>query len=112
MSNPTTGAATKPPKVLNARIVGRTANNAIYVGRPSKWGNPFTMKREADRPAVLAQFEQYVKEHPELVEAAKQELPDKDLICWCAPKACHGDLWLRIANEEPAPVQPSEVSHA
>lgn len=38
--------------------------------------------------------------HPELVELAKKELKGKDLVCWCAPKLCHGDVLLEIANVE------------
>jgi hypothetical protein len=26
------------------------------------------------------------------------ELRGKDLVCWCAPKPCHGDVLLRLAN--------------
>jgi Domain of unknown function (DUF4326) len=26
------------------------------------------------------------------------ELRGKDLLCFCAPAACHGDLLLRLAN--------------
>jgi hypothetical protein len=26
------------------------------------------------------------------------ELRDRDLVCWCAPDPCHGDLLLRLAN--------------
>jgi hypothetical protein len=31
--------------------------------------------------------------------AALPELRGKDLVCWCAPLACHGDLILRLAGE-------------
>ena len=31
--------------------------------------------------------------------AALPELRGKDLLCWCAPEACHGDLLLKQANE-------------
>ena len=31
--------------------------------------------------------------------AALPELRGKDLVCWCAPLACHGDLLLRLAGE-------------
>jgi hypothetical protein len=34
------------------------------------------------------------------MEAAKRELKGKDLVCYCAPLACHGDVLSRIANEE------------
>ena len=30
--------------------------------------------------------------------AALPELRGKDLVCWCAPEACHGDVLLELAN--------------
>ena len=72
---------------------------AVYVGRPSKWGNRFVIGVDGTREEVIAKFEAYLNLHPELVEAAKRELAGKDLLCWCAPLPCHGDVLLRIANE-------------
>ena len=73
-------------------------NASVYIGRPSKWGNPFTMNGEQDRERVIAQFEQYLLNSPELL-AQLGELKGKDLVCYCAPKACHGDILLRLANK-------------
>lgn len=73
--------------------------NAVYVGRPSKFGNPFPMKTEADRDSVCDKFEQYILKKPELIKLAKNQLKGKDLICYCSPKRCHADTLLRIANE-------------
>jgi hypothetical protein len=39
---------------------------------------------------------------PELLERAKRELSGRILGCWCAPKACHGDVLAEIANVEEA----------
>ena len=70
----------------------------VYIGRPSKWGNPFPLYGEQFRDEVIAQYEQYLLNSPELL-AQLGELKGKDLVCWCAPKACHGDILLRLANE-------------
>ena len=86
-------------KVLNKRDHG-IPQGAVYVGRPSKWGNPFHMASEKDRLDVLMKYQTWLLNQPELVEAAKQELRGKDLVCWCAPKACHASLLLWIANLE------------
>ena len=73
----------------------------VYVGRPSIWGNPFKLKSEADRtPAILAQYEAWLRGQPELVARARRELRGKVLGCYCAPKLCHGDVLARVANEE------------
>lgn len=93
------------PNVLNKHQFKNSPlpQNAIYIGRPSKWGNPFQLdpkKKGKDRDSVLAQYREYLMTHPELVELAKKELKGKDLVCWCAPKLCHGDVLLEIANVE------------
>lgn len=90
------------PKVLNYRnIAVIDPKTQVYVGRPSKWGNPYPMSDESMRKTVIEAYEGYIKVlHPELIEAAKIELKGKDLVCYCAPKACHADILLKIANEE------------
>lgn len=69
----------------------------VYIGRPSKWGNPFPMACEADRPIVIQAYEEWVQKQPELM-AALPELRGKTLGCWCEPRACHGDVLLRLAE--------------
>jgi hypothetical protein len=88
------------PKVLNARNVGTTLENSVYVGRPSKFGNPFEIGKDGNRKQVIAKFVGWLSKNPELIEQAKRELAGKNLICWCAPKECHADILLRIANAE------------
>lgn len=69
----------------------------VYVGRPTKWGNPFKVGRDGTRRQVIALYRTYIFEHPTL----KDELPElkgKVLACWCAPKACHADVLLELAN--------------
>jgi len=81
-------------KVLNKR----TSQDGVYIGRPSKFGNPFVIGQHGDRAQVIKRFEEWLLAQPKLVEAAKQELRGKNLVCWCAPQACHGDVLMRIAN--------------
>ena len=85
------------PKVWNRRDP-KTPPDAVYVGRPTKWGNPFAMHTEAERDWVCDQYERYVQERPTLIAQARKELKGKDLVCWCAPKRCHADVLLEIAN--------------
>lgn len=72
----------------------------VYVGRPSRWGNPFHLSREADRARVIAQYRAWLLAQPELVAAARQELRGKVLGCWCAPKPCHADVLAEVANSD------------
>jgi hypothetical protein len=71
----------------------------VYIGRPSKWGNPIHIGKQSDRALVIEQYRTYLKTRPDLIEAAKKELRGKVLGCWCAPRLCHGDVLLEIANE-------------
>lgn len=57
------------------------------------------MGRDGDRDEVVRKFERFLMGRPDLIEAAKRELKGQNLVCWCAPAACHGDVLLRIANE-------------
>ena len=69
-------------------------------GGPRKWGNPFVIGRDGTRDDVIARYELWLLEQPELVDALP-ELAGKTLGCWCAPRACHGDVLARLANAQP-----------
>lgn len=71
----------------------------VYIGRPSKWGNPFVVGVDGDRATVIAQYRDWVLRQPELM-AALPELRGKVLGCWCSPQACHGDVLVELANQE------------
>ena len=67
---------------------------AVYIGRPSIFGNPFPLSDEADRTRVINQYKTYFRlrmQDPEFA-AAVEGLRGKDLACYCAPKPCHGDV--------------------
>lgn len=78
----------------------RSAYN-VYIGRPSKWGNPFSIGKDGSRQEVINKYRQWLLEQPDLL-AALPELRGKVLGCWCAPRACHGDILAELANSEPA----------
>lgn len=85
-------------KVLNARKVGRQSNERqVYVGRPSKWGNPFVVGRDGSRDEVIAKYRAWIVEQRDLMNSL-DELRDRDLICCCAPQACHADVLMKLAN--------------
>jgi len=71
----------------------------VYIGRPSKWGNPFKSGRDGTLEEVLEKYEQYIMNRPDLL-AALHELKGRTLGCWCKPKPCHGDILARLAEEE------------
>lgn len=76
---------------------GRRADYDIYIGRPSKWGNPFVIGKDGDRTEVLRKYERWLRQQPHLM-AALPELKGKRLGCYCAPAPCHGDILARLAD--------------
>jgi hypothetical protein len=73
-------------------------SGAVYIGRPTKWGNPFVIGKDGTREDVIRKYEDWVVTQPHLMQAL-HELRGKDLVCFCAPQGCHGDVLLRLANE-------------
>lgn len=70
----------------------------VYIGRPSKWGNPFVIGVHGTRDEVIDQYERWIRTQSELM-AALPELKDKTLGCWCSPNACHGDVLIKLLGE-------------
>lgn len=80
----------------------------VYIGRPSKWGNPFTHIAKGtlakyvvkDRDSAIRAYEEWLTngEGKYLLQDL-HELRGKTLACWCAPLSCHGDVLHRLANQ-------------
>lgn len=76
----------------------------IYIGRGSKWGNPYShlpskfaeFQVRTRRDAVIKYYE-WIQGQPSLL-AAIGSLVDHKLGCYCAPYACHGDVLALIAD--------------
>jgi hypothetical protein len=85
------------PRVYN-KHTDHIPHNAVYIGRPSKWGNPFLIGRDGDRQTVVARFRVKVLSDLTLKEMVKKELRGMNLVCFCSPEACHGDVLLEVAN--------------
>ena len=87
------------PRVLN-KYKDTIPSNAVYIGRGSPYGNPFVIGPDGDRDEVIQKYIDMLMKDVTLAEKAQTELKGKDLVCFCAPKACHGDVLLEIANHE------------
>lgn len=70
----------------------------VYIGRPSKWGNPYIIGPDGTREEVIEKFRKYFFKRPDLMQAAKEELVGKKLGCFCSPNACHGDIIAKFIN--------------
>jgi Domain of unknown function (DUF4326) len=87
------------PRVLNKHRSG-IPSGAVYIGRGSAFGNPFEIPRDGDREEVIEKFLLWIKTQPKLIERVKLELRGRDLVCYCSPQACHGNILLSIANDQ------------
>lgn len=87
------------PKVYNKRT-DVIPEGAVYVGRPSKYGNPYVIGPHGTRKQVVSKYALSLLDNLKLVEDIRKELKGKDLVCWCAPEPCHADVLMEIANEE------------
>jgi len=71
----------------------------VYIGRPEKWGNPFTIGKDGSREEVIIKYEEWIRNNPELLKDL-HELKGKVLACWCSPQPCHGDVLIKLIKEE------------
>lgn len=96
---------------VNSKVVHcKKESYDVYIGRPSKWGNPFTHKQDGK---TLAKY--VVKTREEAINAYREwitigdgkellkclgELKNKVLGCWCKPLSCHGDVLIELINKK------------
>jgi hypothetical protein len=80
-----------------------------YIGRPSALGNPFPVQGPAYRRACIAAYERYLRQKianqdPIVCEALNHIVERAitggiNLICFCVPERCHGDVIKKIVLE-------------
>lgn len=118
---------TSPVRIQRKRTKGwRMPDGAVYVGRPSKWGNPYRWNEYATtapvgdegerepvpearrrsyavtdfRAAMDPEYGFGIGQYPDL-DAIRAELAGRDLACWCPlDQPCHADVLLELANQE------------
>lgn len=79
----------------------------VYIGRPSKWGNPFTHKPSTIAPFIKESREKSIEAFREWITTGEgkhllndlDELKGKILGCWCKPEKCHGDILLELIDK-------------
>ena len=70
----------------------------VYIGRGSKWGNPYIIGKDGTREEVMKKYKKYIMNEPVLLSSLYQ-LDGKVLGCWCRPKSCHGDVLVKLIKE-------------
>jgi hypothetical protein len=90
-------------------VNSKTDKYDIFIGRPSRFSNPFTWipgygKYLVDsREDAIQLYEEWIMGQPDLILEVKKKLKGKVLGCpgsGCPYLGCHGEILLRIANEE------------
>ena len=94
--------------ITETRVVNKYKESYdVYIGRGSKWGNPFThiadKKTKADfivasRDEAIESYRDWLLKQPQLLNDL-HELKGKTLGCFCKPKKCHGDILVELVNE-------------
>lgn len=106
-----------PSRLQRKRTKGyRQPKDAVFVGRPTFWGNPYLVsqrppmwpvnapwgrKEAADAFELMVAGGWRLKRPPgfQIMERAMTELEGKDLLCWCPlDQPCHADYLLKVAN--------------
>ena len=83
---------------------------AVYVGRPTRWGNPFAIGAALSRDEAVARYRAWLSSQPELLADARSALAGRDLVCWCPPgAACHADVLLEVSNPGGSAMVDAEV---
>jgi hypothetical protein len=88
----------------------------VFIGRPSRWGNPFTIGKDGTREEVIAGYrkhlwEQLADPENEELRQAVRDLDERTLVCYCAPKPCHGDILVDACRRlcDPIPGPPPDL---
>lgn len=91
----------------------------VYIGRPGKglsgpWGNSISIGKACpvcgashDREGTIVCYREMmlkrIVEDPELAKRIAS-LADKTLVCFCAPKPCHGDVLIELIERLKQPI--------
>lgn len=70
----------------------------VYVGRGSKWGNPFRAGIDGNRTQVITLYEEWLLKQSGLM-AEIHLLAGLNLACWCKPYPCHAEVIQKLANQ-------------
>jgi hypothetical protein len=119
-----------PQRIQLKRSKGwRKPEGVIVVSRPSKWGNPYSVRREdndsdtwvvvepdgtpegteiewasskSEATELAVEMFRHEREHTAYPsdDEIRAELAGRDLACWCPAGPCHADVLLEIANRD------------
>lgn len=74
--------------------------NAIRIDRRTVYGNPFHIGKDGTREEVIEKYRHWLwhrMKNDRIFMRLVANLAHRDLVCWCAPEPCHGDVLERAA---------------
>ena len=104
--------------VCDAPAWWERSRNYVYIGRPLRglsrgclsatsaafkgyFGNPFVIGIDGQRGETISKYRAYIRERlagdAEFKQAVRG-LAGKTLVCFCKPRACHGDVLAEWAD--------------
>lgn len=92
----------QPVRIQRSRQHKQVSPNGlpiVYVGRPGKWGNPFSIK-DFTPELAMENYRHFIQTAMITHSVELEELRGKNLSCWCKPGSpCHADVLLELANK-------------
>jgi hypothetical protein len=90
----------EPDCEIKTTVVNKTKEDYdVYIGRGSKWGNPFPIGTCGSRAQVIQLYKEYILASEGLMYDL-HELKGKRLGCYCKPLACHGDVLKELVDDD------------
>jgi len=81
---------------MRSRVVNiKHEDYDVYIGRGSKWGNPYVEGRDGTREEVIERYRRRMERRKDLIEDL-DELRGMRLGCFCKPLPCHGDILIEM----------------
>lgn len=84
-------------KIYNLKTDKMVPEGVAYVGRPTPFGNPYSIGK-GTREACVKKYSEYLTRNLAIAPMAKKYLRGKNLSCWCSPLPCHAELLMEVAN--------------
>ena len=89
--------------IVNKRTHTPTPND-VYIGRGGIWGNPFIIGKDGTREEVIEKYRELMHRNLNSISGEAWvskilALDGKNLVCFCKPQACHGDVLVEIIEE-------------
>lgn len=105
------------PILLNRARGYQRSSNIVIIDRSGPWGNPYIIGVDGDRDEVcdkhIVWLNEWINNKKEIcikvgirvfsnkwVIEHLSLLRGKDVVCWCSPSRCHGDLLILLANKD------------